>query len=113
MFTTSIGTPVDPRNHYRAWKQLLARVGVRDARLHDARHTAATLLLAQGVPARVAMQILGHSADHADFGAYSHVIPELAREAADSMTNALWDTEMESLAAIWLHAPRTRSWPQR
>jgi integrase len=61
VFSQPIGRPVDPRADWQAWKALLHDAGVRDPRLHDARHTAATLLLTQGVPARVAMQILGHS----------------------------------------------------
>lgn len=47
--------------HYDAWKQLLTDAKVRDGRLHDARHTAATVLLIPGVPERVAMQIMGWS----------------------------------------------------
>ncbi|MCA1835286.1 MAG: tyrosine-type recombinase/integrase, partial [Actinobacteria bacterium] len=69
---------------------LLVRAEVRDARLHDARHTAATLLLLQGVPARVAMQVLGHSQITLTLGTYSHVVPELATEAAQRMEQALW-----------------------
>ena len=63
--------------------------GVGDARLHDARHTAATLLLQQGVAPRVAMQLLGHS-QIAMTMHYTHVVPELARDAADRMGQALW-----------------------
>ena len=50
VFATPFGKPVDPRNDYREWRQLLRDAGVPPARLHDARHTAATLLLTQGVP---------------------------------------------------------------
>ena len=64
--------------------------GVRDARLHDARHTAATLLLQQGVPARVVTDILGHSQIGLTPGTFSHGVPERAQEAADRMGNALW-----------------------
>ena len=96
VFTTSRGTPIDPRADHRAWRDLLTRAGVRPARLHDARHTAATLLLAQGVPARVAMQILGHSQISLTLGTYSHVVPELAHEAAERMADVLWtDTPAE------------------
>lgn len=84
------GRPIDPRRDWANWKALLAVAGVRDARLHDARHTAATLLLQQGVPARVAMQVLGHSQIGLTLGTYSHVVPELAQEAADRMGQALW-----------------------
>jgi integrase len=90
VFTTPIGTPLDPRNDYLAWRQLLRDAGVRHARLHDARHTAATLLLVQGVHPRVAMQILGHSQITLTLGTYSHVVPELQRDAANRMADALW-----------------------
>ena len=58
--------------------------------MHDARHTAATLLLQQGVPARVVMDILDHSQIGLTLGTYSHVVPELALEAADRRGRALW-----------------------
>jgi site-specific recombinase XerD len=66
--------------------------GVRDARLHDARHTAATLLLEQGVDIRVVQEILGHST-LAVTKKYTHVTSRLARDAAARMANALWDDE--------------------
>lgn len=61
VFCQGNGRPMDARRDWQAWKALLNSAGVRNARLHDARHTAATMLLQQGVPARVAMQIPGHS----------------------------------------------------
>ena len=48
------------------------------------------MLLQQGVPARVAMQILGHSQISLTLGTYSHVVPELATEAASRMGVVLW-----------------------
>jgi integrase len=90
VFAQPNGRPIDPRRDWSDWKALLRTAGVRDARLHDARHTAATLLLVQGVPARVAMQILGHSQIALTLGTYSHVVPELAQDAAARMSAALW-----------------------
>jgi integrase len=90
VFTTPIGTPVDPRGDYREFRKLLGRAGVSDVRLHDLRHTAASLLLAQGVPARVVMEILGHSQIALTMNTYSHVAPEVSREAAERMARALW-----------------------
>jgi integrase len=84
------GRPIDPRQDSRTWHSLLRRAEVRPARLDDARHTAATLLLQQGVPARVAMQVLGHSQIGLTLGTYSHVVPELATEAAERTGAALW-----------------------
>jgi len=105
-----------PRNDHRAWRTLLADSGVRPARLHDARHIAAALLLAQGVPPRVAMQALGHSQIGLTLGTYSHVVPELSQEAAAAMTRALWiapqvveqpaeETSDETLAATLAASP--------
>jgi integrase len=54
-------------------------------RLHDGRHTAATLLLSEGVHPRVVMELLGHSQMRTTMDVYSHVMPALAREAADRM----------------------------
>ncbi len=90
VFCQPNGRPIDARRDWLNWKALLQAAGVRDARLHDARHTAATLLLQQGVKARVAMQVLGHSQITLTLGTYSHVVPELAQEAADRMGDALW-----------------------
>lgn len=90
LFAQINGRPIDPGSDWKSWKALLGRAELRDARLHDARHTAATLLLQQGVPARVAMQILGHSQISLTLGTYSHVVPELAQEAANRIDRALW-----------------------
>jgi hypothetical protein len=56
VFAQPNGRPIQPRHDWEAWKALLASAGVRDARLHDARHTAATLLLEQGVDIRVVQE---------------------------------------------------------
>jgi integrase len=90
VFAQENGRPIDPSADYRAWRSLLADAGVRPARLHDARHTAASLLMLQGVPARVVMDVLGHSQISLTLGTYSHVVPELARDAADRMGESLW-----------------------
>jgi len=90
VFTTPIGTPVDPRNDFREFRKLLARAGLPPVRLHDLRHMAASLLLAQHVPARVVMEILGHSQIALTMNTYSHVAPEVSPEAADRIACALW-----------------------
>lgn len=55
------GAPIDPAADNRAWHAILKRAGVPDARLHDARHTTASLLLEAGVPEPIIMKILGHN----------------------------------------------------
>jgi len=56
---------------------------MRRIRFHDLRHSCATLLLVQGVSPRVVMEVLGHSEIALTMNAYSQVVPELRREAAD------------------------------
>jgi integrase len=85
VFAQPNGRPIERKSDWRAWKTLLREAGVREIRLHDGRHTAATLLLAEGVHPRVVMEVLGHAQMRTTTDTYSHVMPALAREAADRM----------------------------
>jgi integrase len=85
VFTTRKGTPLEPRNQVRHFKALLKRAGLTESRFHDLRHTAASLLLAQGVHPRVVMEILGHSRISLTMDTYSHVMPSVMNEAAAKM----------------------------
>ncbi|MBF6613954.1 MAG: site-specific integrase [Chloroflexi bacterium] len=85
VFTSTIGTPLDPRNAFRSFQDALQRAGLPHIRFHDLRHTCASLLLAQGVHPRVVMETLGHSHISLTMDTYSHVIPALQRDAADRM----------------------------
>lgn len=92
VFAQTDGCPIDPKQDWDAWGALLKRAEVRYRRLHDARHTAATILLLQGVDMRVAKDILGHSQISMTMR-YQHVVDEMKREAADRMGVALWGAE--------------------
>ena len=70
---------------------MLKAADVRDARVHDARHTAATSCCSKGMPAGVVMEVLGHSEIGLTLGTYSHVVPEVAEEAAKRMGDVLSD----------------------
>lgn len=85
VFTTTIGTPLDSRNVTRLFQRRLERAGLPRMRFHDLRHSCASLLLAQGVPARVVMEILGHSQISLTMNTYAHVLPSLQRDAAELM----------------------------
>ncbi|MBA8794026.1 integrase [Friedmanniella endophytica] len=100
VFTTKVGTPFSPRNDYRNFIGWLEEAGLRRVRLHDLRHTAASLMLAQGVPARVVMQTLGHSQISITLNTYSHVSPDLSRLSADRMESLLGGSDSGPLAAI-------------
>ena len=85
VFTSSKGTPLYARNVIRSFHRLLAKAKVRRCRFHDLRNSCATFLLAKNVPARVVMEILGHSNISLTINTYSHVIPEMLRDAAEAM----------------------------
>jgi integrase len=89
VFTTTIGTALDPRNVSRDYKTMLRAAELPSIRFHDLRHTAATLLLAQGVDPRTIMETLGHSQISLTLNTYSHVLPTLQAEAATKMNAIL------------------------
>lgn len=88
VFTQNDGRPLDPRQDYQAWRDLLDAAGVKRVRLHDARHTAATLMVAQGVDLHVVKDVLGHTDIRTTQG-YAKVVSELTREATDRMGRLL------------------------
>ncbi len=91
VFTTATGGHIEPRNLNTTFARLLVRTGVRAIRLHDLRHTCATLLLSRGVSPRMVMDILGHSQIAVTMNTYGHVIPAMQHEAAGHMDAALGD----------------------
>ncbi|HEY5881023.1 MAG TPA: site-specific integrase, partial [Nakamurella sp.] len=89
VFTSAVGAPMNPSSDYHRWKALLKEAGVRDGRLHDARHTAATVLLVLGVPERTVMGIMGWSST-AMAARYQHVTDPIRRQVADQIGGLLW-----------------------
>lgn len=87
-----IGRPVDARADWEGWKKLLRLAGVRDARVHDGRHTAATMLLLQGVDDATVMAVMGWT-DRRMLRRYQHVVAELRREATRRVTELLYGPE--------------------
>lgn len=71
---------------------LLARAGLRQRRLHDLRHAAATLMLASGTPMRAISDHLGHASMAVTANVYAGVVPELARDAVDRLDDQLRET---------------------
>ncbi|HEY3008656.1 MAG TPA: site-specific integrase [Micromonosporaceae bacterium] len=89
LFATQIGEPINPRTDYDEWKRVLKLAGLRDGRLHDARHTAATVLLLLGVPERSAMGIMGWSSS-AMATRYQHLTAEIRRDIAKQIGGLIW-----------------------
>jgi integrase len=85
VFTTAIGTPIEPRNLSRHFEALRDGAGVRRVRFHDLRHSCASLLFELGVPLRMVMEILGHSQISTTSDIYTHVMPAQYREVADAL----------------------------
>lgn len=92
VFTSEVGAPLSPNSDYHRWKALLRRAGVPDGRLHDARHTAATVLLILGVPERTVMGIMGWSST-AMAARYQHVTDPIRHEVADRVDGLLWASD--------------------
>jgi len=85
MFPSTTGTPADHRNLYRDFKKILKRAGLPNIRFHDLRHTAATLMLEQGVHPKVVQERLGHADITMTLNTYSHVMPSMQESAAEKM----------------------------
>ncbi|MET9241075.1 site-specific integrase [Nonomuraea sp. NPDC003709] len=94
VFTTATGRPVSPYSDYHEWKDLLASAGLRDGRLHDARHTAATVLLILGVPERTVMAIMGWSSSGMA-RRYQHVTDGIRNTVAKQVDGLLWEAGEE------------------
>ncbi|GGO98520.1 tyrosine-type recombinase/integrase [Wenjunlia tyrosinilytica] len=92
VFTKPDGEPLIPNTDYHEWKKLLADAGVRDGRLHDARHTAGTVLLLLGVPDRIVDAIMGWEPGGAARmrARYMHVTDPMLKRVAKQVGNALW-----------------------
>lgn len=89
VFADEIGRPVSPWILIRHFQALLAKADLPKIRFHDLRHTAATLLLGQGVHPKIVSEMLGHSNIGTTLDLYSHVTPVMQRQAADVMDAVL------------------------
>jgi integrase len=90
VFADPLGGPVGMRMlAQRQFTPLLRRAGLPLIRLYDLRHTAATILLATGLPVKVAQELLGHSSASMTLDVYSHVVPGAFQQAAGTMDRLL------------------------
>lgn len=92
IFTTTIGTPWEPRNVNREWDILVTRAGIgRRVRLHDLRHACATFLFAEGADVKTIQGVLRHTRRSTTADIYVHLLEEVKRGAADTMDGVLTD----------------------
>jgi len=73
----------------RSFKPILKRAGLPDIRLHDLRHTCATLLLSRGVHPKFVQELLGHATISITLDTYSHVLPSMGDQTATAMESVL------------------------
>jgi integrase len=90
VFTTSIGTPIEPRSLNTHWEGIRAQAGLPGVRLHDLRHTVVSLLLELGTPPHVVQAIARHADLDVTMRIYAHTNLDTMREALDKID---WDTE--------------------
>jgi integrase len=105
VFSREDGSWVHPERFSQVFDTVvshLADSGLPRIRLHDLRHTWATLALQAGVPAKVVSEILGHANISITLDTYSHVLPSLAEDAT-SLTDPMVTAECQSCGARWLH----------
>lgn len=98
VFSTLEGKPLRPNTITRAWVTLSVRAGVKAIRLHDARHTHASIMLKQGIHPKIVQERLGHSSIEMTLDIYSHVMPGI-QEAAAKRFDDIFNHKLENEAA--------------
>lgn len=94
VFADEQGCSPSHRRDWSEWKALLAEASIRDGRLHDARHTAATVLLILGVPERAVMGLMGWSTT-AMAARYQHMVDAVRTDVAKQVDGLIWKAETE------------------
>ncbi len=97
VFTRPDGRHLDPDVISHRFKKLVQELDIPRVRLHDLRHTHATLLLLAGVHPKVVQERLGHSSIVITLDTYSHVLPGLQEKAALAFESTLEDIQEVNL----------------
>lgn len=94
IFPSETGTPADQSNVTKRFKLLLIKAGLPDIRFHDLRHTAATLMLLQGINPKIVQERLGHADISMTLNTYSHVLPSMQEDAAEKIDDIVTMIEL-------------------
>jgi len=93
VFTAENGAALDPESVSRYWRQAVKKAMLPTIRLHDLRHTHATLALQAGIHPKVVSERLGHATVAITLDTYSHAIPALQEEAAALIAGLVFASE--------------------
>jgi len=100
VFTRGDGQPIHPHALSQTFERLQHAAGVPTIRLHDLRHTHATLMLKHGVPLKVVSGRLGHSTPAFTMAVYQHVLAGMQRDAANVFARLVTAPRGEAAAVI-------------
>jgi integrase len=89
VFTDELGRPYHPDHFSARFDKLVSETELPRIRLHDLRHTAASLMLASGVPVKVVQEMLGHSSPAITLSLYAHTTPSMAEKAGAALSERL------------------------
>jgi len=92
VFTRPDCKPFHPDFFSQSWARLVRESGLRRIRLHDLRHTHASILLKEGIPPKVVSERLGHSSPAFTMTVYQHVLPGMQADAAAAFSAAVFET---------------------
>ncbi len=95
IFPNSVGTPGDPSNLRKDFLRVLEAAMLPRLRFHDLRHTAASLMLNNGVPPIVVSRILGHAKPSTTMDIYGHLLSDMQHEAARIMDELVTPIEVD------------------
>jgi len=94
VFSQLDGKPLLPNTVTHNWIKLVRRTGFHGVRLHDARHSHASLMLKQGVHPKIVQERLGHASIQVTLDTYSHVVPGLQEAAANKFDEIVTRAEV-------------------
>lgn len=95
VFASPDGGPVHPDSFSQTFQRLVGRADLPRIRLHDLRHTHASILLQSGTPVKVVSERLGHANAAFTMNVYQHVLPGMQAEAASAFTAAVFGSSSE------------------
>ncbi len=111
VFTTPLGTAIEPGTLARAWSRVLAVAGVGHVRWHDLRHAHATLMLQAGIHPKIVSERLGHASVAITLDTYSHVLPGLQASAAAALDALLVPPVDDPVADVRWRS--VSNWPRK